>query len=353
MGNRKLIRLSLREEARLLQVTGALLQNGLETVESFRAAEDVLPARGARAARRVRARLEEGADLAEAVTTVLSRTHPVHAAMLHVADRTGDPVSAMKLAGSELQSRLDLHGQTLAAALYPALVLTATIIAAVVLVTVVLPAAADILAPVGRTDGTGEGAVDRIARQGASFVGWVAGTAGAVAVSLAALGGLRGLPAFRRRLDAALLYLPLAGGITQATQLLLFARAMAAMSAAGAPLSEAFEGAAECVPNEHVRIQLLRAAGAVAAGVPASEAVLGVRGMGVMRRWFAVGEAGADVTSSMQTLADVLEQRLVARRRSVSSLLEPALTVGVGGVVIALVLTVVKPLFELYGSLLP
>ena len=353
MGAHRMIHLSLGDQARLVTAVGTLLESGLQLVDGFSAAEEVLEGRCSRAAATISGHLQEGADLHAAVTHVIPGTHPVLAGLLRLADQSGDAAGAMVRAATELRARLALRGHALSAAIYPALVITATVIAAVVIVAVVLPAAREVLAPFNGIAGSHESGLHRIEQHGLRLTGWTLGITGGGAAGAAIAYRLRKVPAVARRLDATLLHVPFVGGLVRTMQFLLFARAVAVMGATGSPLSEALASAAECVPNQAARAQLREAAALTVRGIPASRAVAKVAGAQVVSRWLALAEAGADVGSCMAALASVLEQRMEAGRDRLTGLLEPLLTIAAGAVVLALVLSVVRPLFALYGGLLP
>lgn len=353
MGAHRMIHLSLGDQARLVTAVGTLLESGLQLVDGFSAAEEVLDGRCSRAAEAISSHLREGVDLHEAVTDVIPGTHPVLAGLLRLADRSGDAAGAMVRAAAELRSRLALRGHALSAAIYPALVITATMIAALVIVAVVLPAAREVLAPFSGITGSHGSGLHRIEEHGLRLTGWTLGITGGGAAGAAVVYRLRRVPAVARRLDTTLLRVPLMGGLVRTMQFLLFARAVAVMGETGSPMSEALASAAECVPNQAARAELREAAEMTVRGVPASRAVAKVAGARIVSRWLALAEAGADVGACMGALASILEQRVQAGRDRLTGLLEPLLTIAAGAVVLALVLGVVRPLFALYGGLLP
>jgi type II secretory pathway component PulF len=354
-----MIRLSLREETRLVEAVTSLLESGVGLVDAYRGAEAALDGRSARAARMLRSRLECGVPLSDAGRLTLARLDPLHAAMLYVVDCTGSALSAFERARRFLRSRSRLSEQSTTAMLYPCFVTAAAIIAALLLVTSVLPAAADMLAPLSTPDrvSSARNDVDGVAvliSRGSRFL------TASVAVLFGTAGGCVLLGLSRRatwrtpRLDRLRLRVPILGRAEVYIDLLSYSHALAAMLAAGTPLGDAMDAAPACAQNLTVRLALTRAGRGVGSGTSFAAAMeSAVRRFRLPGRWFALAEHGAGIGGLLEGLIDFLEGRLETTAARIGALLEPAMVALAGAFVITTVLVLVKPLFELYAVAIP
>ena len=350
MGNR-MIRLSLREETELVGTVSSLVQGGVGVVDAYRSAGGMLGGSSSVAARRLVAQLELGASLTAAAGTVLARIEPMHQAMLRVADRTGDAAGSMSRADRYLQTRLRLRSQTAAAAVYPSCVIGATIAGCLLLVLVVIPAAEQLLAAGGIA---ASGATVAVARGGTRLLVAAAIAASVAAAAAAMLLIPRSGTGFRRFIDRARLAIPVTGAIESLFDLLAFSNAVAGLLEAGTSLGDALRTAVACTQNSAMRHDIAAATSLVESGVPISRAVArALPGFGYLPRWFALAESGADLPDAMDSLTRFLEARLDRLAGRISALVEPLLIAVAGAIVLAVVLVAVKPLFEVYGDLIP
>ncbi len=348
MGDR-VIRLSLREEADLVATVASLIQGGIDLVGAYRSAEGMLKGRSASAAGAIVTRLERGASVSAAARTVLERIEPMHLAMLGVMDRTGDVTRPMIRADRYLQTRLRLRAKTSAAALYPACVIGATVAGCLLLILVVIPAAESILASGGAIAAD---ATRSLSGRGMSVVVFgmvaVAGTGTIVLVSP------RSGSHAPVCIDRARLAVPVTGKMEGLVDLLAFSHAIAAMVDAGIALGEALRGAVPGMRNAAMRHDIATAARLVENGIPVSRAMAhALPGFEYIARWFALCESGADLSEALTSLSRFVEIRLDRLVGRVSTLIEPILIAVAGLVVLVVVVGFVKPLFELYGSLIP
>ncbi len=346
------IRLSRAKEALLVESTSSLLQGGIGLLEAYRSAGEMLRGRERAAARSIVSGLELGLTVAESVGRSIDRVDPMHLAMLRVVDETGEAASPMARANRYLRTSVQFRSRVLAASIYPAFVVVAALIGSVLLILVAVP--------------TAESLVQAAAGSGDGYASWpgaprvipavaltaVVVTLGSVLIAVASLTG----PAqpLRVRLAKIRLALPFAGSVEMLTGLLAFAHALAGMLEAGIPFTVALRTATACPNNAAIRAGLSRAARYMENGTPASAAVARALPRDeCLRRWFALCESGADLPGTIDGLATFLEARLTASIQRLTTLVEPVLVALAGGVVLTVVLTLVKPLFDLYAEVLP
>ncbi len=359
MGN-CVIRLSRAKESLLVESAASLLQGGIGLLQAYRAATEMLRGTERTAALAIVSGLERGLPVTESVRGTLHRVDPMHLAMLRVVDETGEAATPMARADRYLRSSLEFRSRVLTASMYPAFVVFAALIGSVLLILVAVPAAASLVPTAngsivpGFGLATGNGSAPRAARAVViTVVVLVVVLVLVVALSAVVVFARRTEP-LRLRLARIRLALPVAGRLEMLTGLLAFAHALAGMLEAGIPFTGALRAATGCPHNVAIRAGLSRAAGLMENGTSASAAV--ARALprdDYLSRWFALCESGADLPGTIDGLATFLETRLAALIRRIAALVEPILVALAGAVVLTVVLTLVKPLFDLYAEVLP
>lgn len=355
------IRLSRAKESLLVESTSSLLQGGISLLEAYRSAGEMLRGKERTAARSIVLSLERGWAVAESVRRTLHRVDPMHLAMLRVVDQTGEAANPMARADRYLRSSLQFRSRVLSASIYPAFVVVAALVGSALLILLAVPAAQTL--------------VQTAAGSGSAGGGLAAGDGGAllsaaprvirifvpIAIMLALAFALLATVVFGGSTEPLLvrfarirLALPFAGRAEMLTGLLAFAHALAGMLEAGVPFAVALRTATACPHNAAIRTGLSRAARYVEDGTPASAALARTLPRDVyLTRWFALCESGADLPVTIDGLAAFLETRLAALIQRLGTLVEPVLVAIAGGVVLTVVLTLVKPLFDLYAEVLP
>ncbi|MFW5742050.1 MAG: type II secretion system F family protein [Spirochaetota bacterium] len=354
MGHGDLIRLSAAEETLLVDSVTSLLEGGVDLVEAYAAVEHVLSGRPRAAAGALRGALETGVPPAAAARLVLARIDPMHRAMLSIVEETGEALAAFRRARTYLAIRARLRRRTSGAAIYPAFVIAATLAGALLLVTVVLPAAAELLAPLAGAGASSSvpAAISALVGRGRVIVG---GAVAAIVLAATAIGWPRRAESGRARwADRLRLRIPIAGSMEATVDLLAYAHGLAGCLGCGVPLGDALGYAPRCVTNGVLRAELVTVARHVRDGMEVSRAfALAREARGAVGGWFLLGERGADVEASIESLARCLEERVERTAERLGTLVEPATVVVAGAFLITIVLALVKPLFELYAVALP
>lgn len=353
MGGRSVIRFTRRDELHLVDGVASLLDGGLEVVDAYRTLAADRPSYAGRvrvAAGAVAGGLERGLGLREAVASSVVRLDPVHAAMLHVADATGDARTAFDSARRFLAAQKRLHDETTGALLYPALVAGLALVGSIALVVFVIPAAQRLLAPLAGPDAS----VTALLARGRRAVTGVFAVLATAAVAAGVLLGSRGRGRPVPWADRLRMHIPLLGPYELTADLFACTTALAGTTRVGMPLVEALEIAASCCGNSVVSGRLLSAATAVAQGAHAGEELArAVVGVPEASYSFLLCGSGSDIADTAAAVAERLASRLERATRRLGSIMEPALIVVAGIAIVALVVSLVAPLFRLYGEVLP
>lgn len=293
----------------------------------------------------LRSRVMEGASLAQAMGQFPETFPDVFRASVAAGEQSGQLDEVLEKLADHAEARDALAQKLLGALAYPLLL---TLVAAAVvtgLLTFVVPQI------VGVFQGTGQTlpAATRVLLAISDFLrawGWLLAAVLALAGVAAAL-ALR-QESVRRRWHAALLRLPLLGGLIRAANTARAARTLALLSASAVPLLDALSITAQVVPNLPMREALRRAALRVREGVPFARA-LGDTGHfpPVALRLIASGERSGQLPRMLDQAARQQQRDLDRWLTALAAILGPLVILIVGTLVLFIVLAILLPIFEM------
>jgi general secretion pathway protein F len=155
-------------------------------------------------------------------------------------------------------------------------------------------------------------------------------------------------PAFRLAFDRAILTVPLLGKLLRGLEGARFARTLSTLFAGGAPLLDCLSGARETVANAHMRERLaltiaqVREGGGLAQSLKRADAL-----PPMMIHMVAAGERAGAVPQLLDKAAIQLEEEFDTASTVALRLLEPAIIIGMGGVVMLIVVAILLPILRL------
>jgi general secretion pathway protein F len=173
---------------------------------------------------------------------------------------------------------------------------------------------------------------------------------GALAIAVLATSWLAALrrPGGRLWLDRRLLALPLLGPVVMRVAVARLARTLATLLANGIPLLPALEVAEEVVGNAALGQAIAEARTAIREGQSLGGSL---RESGLfptlLVHMIAVGERSGELEAMLGKVADAYEQEIESTLSTATAVLEPALIVVMGGVVLFIVLAILLPIFEI------
>ncbi|HEV8500205.1 MAG TPA: type II secretion system inner membrane protein GspF [Casimicrobiaceae bacterium] len=151
--------------------------------------------------------------------------------------------------------------------------------------------------------------------------------------------------AFRRRCHEALLRAPVAGRLARSLDTARFASTLAILTGSGTPLLRALDAAADVVRMLPLEDAARAAAKLVREGVPLARALKEQRVFPpVFVHLVASGEASGRLTPMLERAAAELEGEAERRLTWIAALVQPALIVAMGALVLILVLAVMLPI---------
>lgn len=270
---------------------------------------------------------------------------PLYCAMVSAGETSGAlPAILERLA--DLQEReQQVRGKVLTALIYPALLATIAVLVVIALMTFVVPRVVEQFEGVGQE-------LPLLTR----LVIWtseaiqVAGVPLLIALGVGALGFAQALrrPAFKLRVDRAVLKAPLLGRLVRDLHAAQLARTLATMIASGLPVLEGLSITARTVQNLALREATEQMALAIREGGSLSAAM---RRSGVMPPILiymtASGESSGRLELMLERASEYMEREFNTFTAVALSLLEPAIIVLMGGLVALIVLAVLLPILQI------
>jgi general secretion pathway protein F len=176
--------------------------------------------------------------------------------------------------------------------------------------------------------------------------GWMWATL--VAVLAIALAAAWRRAAFRRRMHEWMLRTPLLARLVRGLDAARFASTLAILVGSGTPLLRALDAASDVVRMLPLQDAARAAAALVREGVPLARALKAQKVFPpVLVHLVASGEASGRLTPMLERAASELEGEAERRLAWMSALVQPALIVGMGGLVLILVLAVMLPIVSM------
>jgi general secretion pathway protein F len=171
-----------------------------------------------------------------------------------------------------------------------------------------------------------------------------------IAIIAAGYGARRALrqPGPRRQFDALLLRLPLVAKLVRGSNTARFTRTLSILSGSGVPVLEGLRISAEVVTSVPMREAVEAAADRVREGAPIGKS-LGVAGYfpPICIHLISSGEASGELEMMLTRAALNQEREMDGLIAALLGILEPALIVGMGVIVLVIVLAILLPIFEL------
>ena len=162
------------------------------------------------------------------------------------------------------------------------------------------------------------------------------------------LGMLLRRPHVRYQWHRLLLTLPGVRRLSRTLNSARMARTLAIMVGSGVPLLSSMRATAEVVGNRVLRQALERAAAEVAEGASVSRALRRTRRFPpLLLQMVASGESSGRLPQMLDKAATAMERELESRIAVLVGLFEPFMILVMGGIVLAIVLAILLPIFDL------
>ena len=293
----------------------------------------------------VRSEVLAGHSLRAALDRFPAAFAPIYRASVAAGERAGELPRVMNQLADHLESRSALRQKTIQALIYPVIVALVALLVVIGLMTYVVPQVVSVFQ-------RGDTELPWLTRA-LIVVSGVLRDWGAVLLVLTGMAGIGAHLALRQRAvrlrwDRMLLGLPLLGRHLRTLDATRFASTLAILSGSGVPLMAALDAGREVVVRLPLRDAVTEAAERVREGRPLAQALAGTRQFPpLLVHMIANGEQTGRLNEMLGRAARLQQQELENRTALLSSLLEPALLLGMGVMVLLIVLAVMQPIIEI------
>jgi general secretion pathway protein F len=340
----------LRLPAPLLALTtrqlATLAQSGLPLDQALAAVgEQADDPRAARLAAALRAHVTTGESLTAALARYPRAFSPLYRGLVGAGAETGRLPEVLASLADYLEAREALRQKVILALIYPAVVTVIAFAVIAVLLAYVVPQVVAVYQQSRQTlPWLTQALIATSAFFRATFWLWVVL---AVAAALALLWARR-QPALRERWDGVLLRLPIVGRLVRSLDAARFASTLSILVGSGAPLLRSLEAAADVVRTMPMAAAARRASALVREGVALSRALREQNVFPpVLLHLVASGEQSGRLAPLLARAAEELERDAERRLAWLAALLQPALIVVMGAIVLVLVLAIMLPIVSM------
>lgn len=294
-------------------------------------------------------RLEGGLSFSQVIKDYPQAFPSSYVQVIQSCEKAGDLVQGLNQVADYMEQRLTISDKIKRALAYPVFVLCLAIGVVILMVTTVLP-------PILKLFASFNTALPPVTLLALGLIHFLMTykIQLAIVVILVAAGFwlMSRLPRGRYILDGWLLKIPLVGPLTLETSLGQFCRTTAMLITAGLALPSILEMAVKSAGRNLVlqqaftrlRTRLMQGEGLAA---PVFQEKIFPP---MMARMIAVGEQTGTLDSAFQALAKYYEEHSNRRIESLIGLIEPAMTVGVGLIIAFIMLSIITPIYSIYGQ---
>lgn len=339
-------RLALRRQVLVARQLATLVGAEVRIEDAIRIVADQVPAaRDAALLLELRAAIVDGRSFADALDAMPGGFDDYFRASVRAGEAAGRLAEVLEHLALHIEERARNRQSLQLALIYPALLAVVSLGVIVALLAFVVPDIVRVF--------TARGAELPALTRGLIALSdgvqrWGALAAAALGGALACGAGLLRVPRLRLRWDGWLTRAPLLGPLVLRLNAAQFTGTLATLVQSGVPLAEALRAAARTVPNRFVRDRVAEVTRNVQDGASLSRSV---RAAGVfppmLVAMIASGEAGGRLGDSLARAAEDQSAALKATVSTIVALVEPAVLLVMGGIVMLLVMAILMPIVGL------
>lgn len=325
------------------QELAALLKAGLPLLQSL----DLVLERQShpflrKALLRVRAEVESGRSLSEAVAEFEGAFPPLYAPILMAGERSGNLEEVLERFVRYQRIVQDARKRVVSALVYPAVLVGLSLVLIGVMLVYVVPGFESFFNDLGADLPVITKVIMALSDLVVNYwIWWLAALVGVITVGIRLASGARGSVG----LDHLKVRFPLLGPILHRFAISEFCRSLATLLAGGTPLVSALEVSVGAVSNSFIVRRLSPVPGEVSEG-RAFHASLESTGVisDIALNMVKVGEATGELATMLNTVSDFLDDEIETRLQRVLSLVEPMMLVVMGVIIATLLIAVYLPL---------
>ncbi len=293
----------------------------------------------------VRARVMEGWRLSDALGDYKNSFSPLYRGIIAAGEQSGNLGEVLLRLATMQEKTRELQMKAITALIYPTVLVAILIMVTTGLMVFIVPKIVeqfDIL-------GAQLPLLTRIIIAISNFLSdWGLGLAMMILIGGATLWWVLRLAGPRRHFDRVILRLPLAGKLFWGLDAARFARTTATLYASGAPLLDSLQAAKRTLINRETSARVAEAIEAVREGVGLAVALKRSKAFQpMMVHMIAAGERAGQLPAMLEKTADHLEAEFDTASTLFIRLLEPAIIVIMGVVVLTIMLAILTPMLQM------
>lgn len=301
--------------------------------------------------------VEAGSSVADAMERAPDVFDPLYRSMVRAGESSGRLADSLDMIAFQLEKLDTLRRQVRSAAMYPALVLAFAFIVVIAVVAFIVPVFVGVFEEIA-SEQPGESAELPFLTQitvgvsGAITGYWFIIFPGIVMAAVAFFRWKRSENG-RRQWDRVKLRFPMhIGDIVQKVALARWSRIFSGSISSGVPILQSIKIAGETSGNSVIAdamddvYESVKNGGSLAAPIEHNEMF-----PAMVSHMVAVGEDTGQLEHMLSKVADFYEVEVDAKVKALTSLLEPAMIIGVGGIVGFVVISMYLPIFSLYDKI--
>lgn len=299
---------------------------------------------------RVRSSVMEGRRLSQAMAAEGGSFDNLYRAMVAAGEASGDLARVLENVADHREKSQETRSKVQSALIYPIVLAVVAVCVVTALMIFVVPKVVSQFESFGSDLPLLTQIVVGVSDFLVAYGIWLFGAAGLAAFAF--IGALR-VPAFRFSVHSLLLQVPVIGRLVRAVNAARFARALGTLVSGGSPVLESLMAARETVRNDRMRRALDGAITQIREGMGTSAALKQAGEFPAMLAYMvAAGEKSGQLPHMLHRVADYLDAEFDGFTKTALSLLEPLIVIFMGGIVGAIVLSIMLPILKLNSLVL-
>jgi type IV pilus assembly protein PilC len=297
-----------------------------------------------------RADVEAGLLLSDALERHPKVFNPLYVAMVRAGEAGGVLEMSLQRTADQLEKDASLRRQVRSAMIYPTLIISFALIVMLALVAFLIP----VFQSVFKQFGGKLPALTQFMVNLSSIVRHQGYIVFAVLVGLlVAFVKWKKTDSGRAKWDAFKLRIPMKiGDVVQKVAIARWSRTFSSLTSAGVPVMQALDITGKTAGNAVIEESMKTVIDSVKAGGTIAEPLKHAKVFPVMvAQMVGVGEETGAVDAMLSKIADFYEDEVAAAVKALTSILEPAMIIFVGGIVGVIVISMYLPLFNVYNQI--
>ncbi|MCM8773606.1 MAG: type II secretion system F family protein, partial [Candidatus Omnitrophica bacterium] len=299
----------------------------------------------------IRNRLSTGSSFSQAINEFPDVFPVMYRALLPVAETGAGFIPILKRITEYLNNQKEFIGKIKKATTYPIIVLGFAILVVILMLVIVVPIFQKVFAKIKVELPYLTQLIIKLSLIMRSFTFWI--IVGVVFLGIIIFyKKLSSHPQGRFLLDRFKLKIPLFGRIFYIASLSRLVRSLGLLLGSGVPVSQSIEVAKATILNKAIENHLVWVGQRITEGEYLSEALRSTNIFpSLLIEMVAVGEHSGSLAEMLMKVSHYFEEELDKRMNKFLSLLEPALIIIVGGIVMFVLLAIYLPIFKLWQGL--